>query len=329
MLKKTIKFINENNEEKSFSNAVNIIKKHESPFKEMITNGDYLSYSLILNDVDEYKITLEETFHLLVNVKGVGSFHFFFISKFFEKNDVIDKILGLKEKEDSKEKVDLLFDVLKPKNILFVIYIAKGETPVNENILETYQENIFYVAEEKPLVKKEETKEEVKEEKVVEEKATKEKKEKRPFLEVLKKFFSPFISDKIRFLFIFVAAVIIGFTISIGIFDYYLDNKIYIFFFIFSFIGAMFNFIVFKDYFKEKDFKINDAILSICALLLGFALSIGLYFIFYNASKNKPESLTNSALPVLISIPIFLGLEAISIILARLLKNLFAKKKED
>lgn len=420
MLKKTIKFIDEEQKEIEFSERVNIIDKDDEPFKKIINNDNYLNYSVVFNNLDEYKIPLEDTFHLRVNVKEAGSFHFFFLSKFFNKSEVIAEVTKLKEQESPREKINLLFNSLSTRNILFVVYDPKGECLLRSNEI-PFQENIFIFEEpiveiEEPPVAVEEEKieeqaleevtkvpavEETKEvvapigdvstlywanevkdklkqsnnervsnannqeineianrvaQKVIEDKhlrsdidktinryinsdefinPEKEKREREPLdfqkiKKILADFFDPLIKEKLKFLFIVIASIIMSFTIEIGIFDCYADNKIYFFFFSFSLVGLIFNFIIFKDFFHDKQIlKYNDYVFAALSILVGFGAATGLFALFYGLTANKPESLANIGPVVGISIPIFLALEATSIVLGKFIKFNFKKNEEE
>ena len=316
MLKKSIRFIDENNLEQVFVGNVNIINKNISPFKEIIKNGDYFSYSAIFNDLEEYKFSFEEAFNFLVNVQEVGSFYFLFNNKFFNKGDVFKKVSALKEIENSKEKVDLLFSSLRDCNILFAIYIPKGNNYLVATDLEKYSENIFYLEKKIEEIKEEEPKLEVK---------PKEKSNRKSFFSTL---IDPFIEDKFKFLFISVASLIISVAAVMAIYYCYTGKAVYYVFFAFSLVGAAFNFIIFKDYQKQKRMRWNDMTLCGISSIIGYLLGVAFYFIFLSVAKEIPESLTDVNKPVLYALAIFGGLELISVV-ASVIFTLLTKKKSN
>ena len=80
-----VKIIQEENEnEISYSE----ITKDVSPFKEILEKTEYYSYKLSFGDEQTY--SLEDVFHLLVNVNLVGEFSFFFARDGFKKKQGSD-----------------------------------------------------------------------------------------------------------------------------------------------------------------------------------------------------------------------------------------------
>ena len=317
MLKNSIKFIDEEEQQIEYQNQIEEIDKKIAPFSLMIKNGNYFTYTAVFDNNEEQKLLLENSFHLLVNVKEVGSFHFFFDSKTFQKQEIIDKVLLLKEIENPLEKVDEMFALLKEQNVLFVIYLAKGDKFLSKEQLEKYQENIFYVPKDN-----EEEKQEIVEEEHKEVKSQK-------FASKIADFFAPLLEDHIKFLFITIAALIISFAATMAIYYCYAGKTVYYVFFIFTLVGALFNFVIFKDYFKEGKYKYNDGILSALFIAVGYALSVGFYKIFLSLANDVPESLTNTSKPIIYALAIMLGLSVLSIGAALLVKILMPAKKED
>ena len=138
-------------------------------------------------------------------------------------------------------------------------------------------------------------KEKVKEEKPkpVKEKPIKDSSEKKPkfaFLKKIKlKLFNPIPvikKDKFHFLFALVATFLIGFTLSIGIYNAYAGKLICIFFFICSLAGAFLDFMIYKDAFKEYPVKSPFVVMTGFSSLVGLGISIGGYFIF-KATSNE------------------------------------------
>lgn len=197
-----VKIIQEENEnEISYSE----ITKDVSPFKEILEKTEYYSYKLSFGDEQTY--SLEDVFHLLVNVNLVGEFSFFFALDGFKKKEIIKQIRELKnivveDEESAQKKIEAVFEIVNDYQPIFLVYKQKGEYLLSEDGLNSYTENypLFYFGKEEEnlgpeQVESEET-EAPKEEVVNEEEPIKEddKKDapsnldKEAFLEYLNKF---------------------------------------------------------------------------------------------------------------------------------------------
>ena len=143
------------------------------------------------------------------------------------------------------------------------------------------------VSKEKPA----EPKKKEKEERKLKEKKPSDGTKKKFNFEFLKKikFFNPITvikKDKFHFLFALVATFLIGFTLSIGIYNAYAGKLICIFFFICSLAGMFLNFMIYKDAFREYPVKNSFVATTAISSLFGLGISIGGYFIF-KATSNE------------------------------------------
>lgn len=299
-----IELIVSDEETYQFENQLNTVS-NKTPFKELVSSDGYFDYKLKLDDNDA--VSFNDLFHLKVNVKNVGSFDFFFISKDFNKDEVIEKISVLKEIEvidieTAKNKVNKLFESFGDSKSLFLIYSPEGEYMLSNNDiqLDTF---IFFL------------------EGVEENKAVEKKKEKKPIEKPeskntvwrkISRFFSPLKENYIHYLFILISVVLIGFTSSMSAFNFYVGNNLFYIFFVCTLIGTVLETFVFIDYFKKHQIKSKDFILTVMDIIIATGLAIGAYYIFYIAQKVIPEKLTSSSTIVWIMTLVIIGCSFIS-----------------
>lgn len=330
MENKMIKFISSTNEEIEYLNFFNSISVNSSPFQQLLNGEDLNDCFVVISSHDEYKIPLNEVTKVSINMKGVGSFYFFFLSKFFDINQTLIDLSLVNRKENTREKIEYLFEVLKAKNVLFVIYIPCQNPELDIKQI-NYQESLFYVEDQQieevktaPEVKEEVAKDTVKEEKAVEETkkeiAEQPKKEKKSFS--VKDFFSPILTDVTSLLFIAVASIMIFFTIAVGIYSYKDNNNLFLLFFAFTAAGFVFNFIIFKDYAKKQLKKYNEYIFVILFAVIGLLISLGLFSLYYSYITNGKEEIPIAKNKViLIASLIYLTIEIICIVLGKLINS--------
>lgn len=325
-----IKFISSTNEEIEYLNFFNSISANSSPFRQLLNGEDLNDYFVVISSHDEYKIPLNEVIKLSINMKEVGSFYFFFLSKFFDAKQTLMDLSLINRKKNIKEKVEYLFQILKAKNVLFVIYVPTLNPEFDIKEID-YQESLFYI-EDQPIEEvkvAEDVKEEAVKETVIEEKAFEDnkentaeqvRKEKKSFS--FKDFFSPVLTDVTSLLFIAVASIMIFFTIAVGIYSYKDNNNLFLLFFAFTAAGFVFNFIIFKDYAKKQLKKYNEYIFVILFAIIGLLISLGLFSLYYSYITNGKEEIPIAKNKViLIATLIYLAIEIICIVLGKLINS--------
>lgn len=316
MENKTIEFILSEDQSLSFSNQLNEVLDNVSPFKEMLDKSDYTEYSVVFDGNKDAIINFSDVFHLRVNVKGVGGFDFIFTQNGFEKGKIIEMIAALKEMpveniEQAKEKVNALFDTIKEKNPLFMLYSPKGEFAVQAEDLSIDIFKFYIKKTEKPVpVKKE--------------KKPKEHKAYSSFWDRVCDFFSPIKDNIVHYAFIMVSVFLIGFSSSVGVYYCYASNNVFYFLFVCSLVGAILNYFVYYDFFKKHKFLSNDFILTVIDVLLSIGIAIGGFYVFYVLQKEIPESLSGPSSILLIMVGVVLGVN----ILVSPIAFLFRKNKE-
>ena len=298
-----MKFINKNGNELEFLKRFNQINSSISPIKELFGKNELTDWSIKL---DEEEIGFDNIFTLKVNVKKVGSVLCLFKKDNFNKEEVVNEVINLKEikvkdLETSKSKVKSLLEIVEKREPLLTLYRPSGDYQLDE---ETYQQLGYsiclYVIPSNSVEEQDDSK------KI---------KLDNPF-KVLAK-------DKYHFVFGIVAAFLIGFTISIAIFDMYLGKLIYIFFLICTLAGMTLNGFIYHDSIKRNKLLSTHFILTVAASLVGYALSIGGYILFKSLAKEKPT--TDPKLLLILGAGI--ALIAISACVAFLVKFIKDKKR--
>ena len=127
------------------------------------------------------------------------------------------------------------------------------------------------------------------------------------------------------YLFMFVAILLVGFTVSIGIYNAYAGKMICVFFFICALVGATLCFFVTSDFLKVVNLKSKETNTAIAFIILGVCLSLLAFFIFYVLQKEKPTSLTNVGVVYGVTIAISIVVAVATTALAIFLK----KRKEN
>ena len=322
-----MKFINKRGSEIEFSEKFNIVNKASSPFKEIVAKKPINDVSISADET----IAFDNIFFLQVNVANAGSITFLFNKEKFDKDGVVGTISLLKEYpsatvEDVANKVRSLYEIAILYHPLLSIYNPLGDLVIDESRFQTLCGDIstFYLSDKGEIYgfsfskktkssatffggfkkrgsdNKEEEKQNVK--------------SKNPFTIIAE--------EKFHFLFAFIATFLIGFTISVGIYDCYLGKMILIFFFICALAGTILNAFIYYDTLKDHYFNELYTILTFVMNLLGVGLSIGGYLLFMNLSKDKPTQNPN----ILLMILIILGATAISIAGSYLICKIKKKK---
>ena len=132
------------------------ITKETSPFKEILEKTEYYSYKLSFSDEQTY--SLEDVFHLLVNVNLVGEFSFFFALDGFKKKEIIKQIKELKsivveDEESAQRKIEAVFEIVNSYQPIFLVYKQKGEYLLSKEGINAYAEGYpcFYFAKEEEI----------------------------------------------------------------------------------------------------------------------------------------------------------------------------------
>lgn len=297
-----MKFIAKNGYEVSFLKDLATSSKDVSPIKEILDRKDFTQFTF----VGETEIPLSELMPIQVNILDVGQCIYFFNKENFDKDGFVENVSKLKDMQissfhDVLAKVKALDEITFTYNPVFIIYNPIGKFRIYEDCYRTLnlKNKTIYVSlvENDALITKVEVSSENKAEKEntvhqsednSEEKITKSPSEKGFWKNVKSKLFNPIAvikKDKFHFLFALVATFLIGFTLSIGIYNAYAGKLICIFFFICSLAGAFLNFMIYKDAFKTNKLSSPFAITTIIFSIIGLGLSIGGYYIFKVTSK--------------------------------------------
>ena len=325
-----MKFLNKENQEYKYIGTFREVSLQDYPFLDILQQKDLSSIKY--SDQDE--VSLGDAFQLKVNIKRVGAVVFFFKKESFDKDAFVNEVSPLGEISsdniaDVLYKVRTLYEIALRFDPLFSIYCPEGEFVIYQDCFESMSKGVmtFYIYDYSSEIVQNKKGQKQKKPKEVKEKtkyvAPKEEpvaKEKAKF-----KFSNPFSiikADKYHYLFALVAAFLIAFTITIAIFDIYLDKKIYIFFLICSVVGMTLNCLIYKDTFAENSIKSMEFIVNVITSLIGIGLGIGGYFIFLSLAKEKPA--TNPNLLYIIGMP-FVAL-IVSSAIAFLLKIILKKR---
>lgn len=314
-----MKFIRKDQSVISFQDHLSVTKRDNSPIKEIIERKDLSEFYYVCDRT----ISFKDITQIQVNVIDVGVMIFTFESTSFNKELFIGEISKLKEIEinsfyDVLSKMKALYTSSEAFNPLFVIYVPNGKYRIFEDCFKTIVGNIktLYVSETKDesilegntvtLPPKEKVKEQHKEKTKFSFKKT---------IEVIKK-------EKIHFLFSFVATLLLSITLSIGIYNAYSGKMLCIFFFICSLAGAFLNFMIYRDTYKQNQFKSMFNLLTVIFSILGLLLGFGVYMLFKAISKDAPVVTPH----IILIIAMMIIVTAISMYLP-LLINYLKKKK--
>lgn len=310
MEKNKIKIIINEEQSVSYTGQFNDIDDTTSPFKEILHSRDVFNLKLSINGEEEY--SLENSLLLKISVKPVGVFNILLKNENINKKEIIDKVEALKElpvtnNDEAKEKVSNVVDLFDKEELLFVIYKPCGEFSLKKEEI-PFDCFVFFTPKKEEMV-------------VVEE-----KKEKNDFFEKFLGFFAPLKNNGIHYAFALIATFLIGFTISIGLYNYYAANKLYILFFVCTFIGLVLLTFVHIDFFKNHYLKSSDYALTLIIEYLTGALSVGIFVIFYSLQTNISESLTSPRLIILLTALLVVVSPIITGLVGYLLKG---KKNDD
>lgn len=326
-----MKFVGNKEQQSSFSLRFQETETNTFPFVDILLQRDLSQ----IRYIDTEEIPFDNIFQLKVNIKRVGSVLFFFKKESFNKDGFVEEVTPLGEIEsntiaDVIYKTRRLYEVASRFNPLFSIYCPQGDYILYQDCFESLIQGVptFYLYDYDPSVlqtKNNRRKEEKNEKKPAKVQQNGDKLEKNKNSEKFK-FSNPFKvlkEDKYHYIFAFVSAFLIGFTIAIAVFDMYLGKKIYYFFLVCALVGAVLNTLIYKDTFVSHKFKSMEMICNICISLIGFGLSIGGYFIFKLLAKDKPVENPNLLFILLIPVVVI----ALSAAIGYLVSVIIQKKK--
>lgn len=269
-------------EEIVYEEQITRIESVQEPFNQIVLKDRKLDLSISINDESDLK--LSSLFQLRVNVKDAGVFHFFLKPENIDKKELIKQVLTLKNVEE--EKVKSLLEILIPNNPLFIIVDLLEKPNISYKQLGDLfasindQTNIFFVEHEVEIIEPVQEEEHVEEQVVEKEEKTEELKEKssNSLLKLI-------ILNKYHLLLVMISALLFTATISLGLFNIAIKNKLYFFLFVCSLIGIAMNGYCYLDYFKRKSIKDNLFYCSVASNVIGLLIGCGTYAILYNLTK--------------------------------------------
>ena len=303
-----MKFINKSGTELEYLEQFNVVPSSLSPFKEVLGKSELTDWSIKLEDEG---LPFDSIFTLRVNVKKVGSVSCLFKKDGFNKEEVVNKVMELKEIKvkdlsTAKEKIGNLLEIITQNSPIFVVYKPNGDYQLSEEEFKDCCSLLCFFVNK------------VEEESNEQEGSSSKFKLENPF-KVLAK-------DKYHFIFGLVAAFLIGFTVSIAIFDIYLGKMIYIFFFICALAGMTLNGFIYNDSLKHGKIKSTYFILTVASSLVGYLLSFGGYYLFLHLSKDKPATEPRKLLIIAVGLALILLSSCVAFVVFKLKQKKRAKK---
>lgn len=292
-----MKFVSASNKEIEANEIFNCLDVDAFPFLDKPDSGEELA-SIIF---DEKTYTKEDLFLLKINVDEIGTFKFFFDKNILEnKEKLFEDIKALKHLEVTKkeigiEKINKLFELIKPHNPLLCSYKAKGGLPLEKEELSLISDKLltFFLIKDRP--------------------------------QKIKSIKIPFSLKKIleNSLFAVLSGLLIGLTFALGLYNSYASNGTAVIFFICTVVGAGLSGYVYLDLYKLNSFlSIKNLILivvSIGSTIGGVGLFYVLRLLFKEIIENEPPFY----LYALISLAILLLSIAAGYVI-----NVFIKKKK-
>ena len=326
--------------------VVNFVKKKVSPIKEILAKKDFSDFSILLKDET---IPLENAFHLQVNVKLVGTFHFIFNKEGLLIEELVSQISPLKDEEifdgvTAREKVKTLLNIVNKPTLLFMVYDEEETTYLDSYFLQNCNTAIqtFVIEKEKPYIEvdyykeivvgtieEEEPKNERKEKinKIKTKKAPTTKTKKKSKIS-LKSFFASIVEKKFHYLLLFVSTTLFSVSIPLAIINIYSANAIYVFLFICALIGIGMDAYSYIDLFKHYGLIKQESVASYITNILGIGSGIGLFILFYHLS-NVAENTPAMGIIILIGAGISLGICLIAVLVSYLIAKRKPKAKKE
>lgn len=340
-----MKFFDTKNTSLIYQEVFNEVEYTDFPFAQIILRQDLPSLKMV--KIEERP--LDQTIQFKINVNKVGSILLFFKTEEFDRERFTSEVSALGETgsntiADVIYKVRSVYEIAKRYNILFSLYLPKGDYIIFPDCYQTLVSDVvtFYVnsikykevengrpnkklldfsklfkpkekKKTKPVVKKENTAKPVK--------VSKPEKNKSSSFE----FVNPLVllsKDRFHYLFTIVSSFLIGFTLAVAIFDAYLGNMICIFFIFCCLAGMFLNCLIYRDTLVSHSIKSMHFILNIVISLIGWGISLGAYALFLSITKERPTNEPKTIMIILIQ----LSSIAVSVGLGFLLA--FLKKKK-
>ena len=347
-----VKFYRENEELVSYDKYYTVVEEESSPFKEVLQKGDYSSLFFQL-DNSEKNNPFSNLFTFRVNITNSASFFFLFDKTDFKKEEISNKITVLKDKEvidvrSAKEKTTLLLDIIKDYNPVFIIYVPRKGIHLYENevryvLFDNHLEftHAFYIRKNEEELedasvqkqmelppKKKETKSIFPIKKSNTEKPKETGNKFKDFLSKVGYFFKGIPGavkeNKYHYLFLVVAAFLLGFSSSIGLFNAIIGKSIAALFFVCALVGEVLNTFIYIDFLKRESLKSQNFNYSVVSNLLGGVFSIIGFVIFYAVDTSENKLSANEGLVIGLGLLILLVFVALTIFIA----YLFSKRKK-
>lgn len=332
------KFVAPGGKDYQYDERVVLVKKKASPIREILSKKDFSEFSIVYND---NTLSLENAFHLQINVNFVGTFHFIFNKEDFVVEDLAKQISPLKDEIifngiTAREKVRTLLNIVNKPSLLFIVYDEEEATYLDSKFLQEYASNvqIFIVEKEKPYIEEEHytviTVGNVEEDEPVTNRKQKNQKAKakkvpttsnrRESEKSIKGFFASVVEKKYHYLLLFVSTTLFAVSIPLAIINIYSKNAIYIFLFVCALIGIGMDGYSYIDLFKHYGLSRQESVASYISNVIGIGAGTGLFVLFYNLSnvnENTPSMGNILLAGILISLGICLVTILVSYLVAR------------
>jgi len=135
--------------------------------------------------------------------------------------------------------------------------------------------------------------------------------------------------EKFHYLFLLLASFIICFASAIGVYNCYINNALYIFFFVCSLAGAVLNAFIYYDALEKYRFKLLMLVLNGFVALLGIGIGLGGFYLYFKNLKDIPVWVPQAGTIILIGFGITLCAIAISILVSYLILKFKKPKIKD
>ena len=277
---------------------------HKSEFIIDVLDHDELSsYTLENNDK---KFNFADLYQLDIKINAIGKSTFFFVKENFNKDEVINKISILRNMETTNnelkiKKINSLFEIVKPYNPLLIVYSNGENSDIKREDIIISDINVIFIDKNHKKLNKKET--------------------------PISKYFFELGKNKITLIFSGLALLLSSFSVLIGVYDTYINNAAYIFFFIILVVGLGLNGFIFYDLYKKVPFKKATFITTIIFDLIVTAGGTGLFILYRNSLKDVPLTVPGLDINIITGLGVLIGLFIISIIAPLLIKKLINKKK--
>lgn len=302
-------------QKKSYSliieNSVTEIK-YNDVFLDTILSHDSLELFKYKLTKDEEGKSIDQLYQLDIKINEVGKTSIFFLKDAFNKDELLSQVSALKEMPVSdiilkKKKVDALLAIISQFSPIFLIFNSDKNVPYGIDNFTTYNFPVLYVKQ--------------KEKKVVIDKKTGEIKQPSKFALAAERVWK----EKFIVIFLFISTLITGFCLPSGIYNCYINNVVYIFFFIMVAACTILSGFIYRDLFKKEQIKSPLFVTGLIFNILGVGAGFGFYSIYFNALTNVPEVIPNIGVFALYTFLISIVLIIISIIVPIVVEKLLKK----